>query len=545
MMSTTLAHRQSFLRRLLAVGVAGTATSVATAQWSDDPATNLPIGASDGTQNQALIARLPDGTSYISWLTNPGGGYDVALQRMTPTGIAEWTTGGITVADRSFSSTQSYGLDVDASGAAVLAYRGDSLPGTQIVANRVLADGTMPWGDGVVLNAGNSQDVASPTIAATSDGNSVAAWTRFPNSGPSVIELRKLSTDGDILWSYTMTRPTGIAASSLVASDAPGASGQCVLMTVGFGGFTSPRPLKAQKFDADGSEMWGASDVGIFTSGSVQIGNFPKLISDGRGGAVATWYSSVPSLRCFVQQVRADGSLRLTTSQYGVTAVGETQVNPVACIDPVSEDITCYWITQNSSQSQFSLKGQRFEGTSRAWGTTGITFLPLGSTQTTAAGCHPRDDRGTTVVWNSGFIPQPTSIFAAAFDADGSPVWDGDAGGVAGGIAISDVDSNKSRTATATSPSGEIVIAWADDRMVFGGSGNPRIYGQNLLPDGTLGDAALVGDLNHDGIVNAKDLGLLIAAWGICPRGMPCDADLNLDGMVDAADMGLLFANWS
>ena len=81
--------------------------------------------------------------------------------------------------------------------------------------------------------------------------------------------------------------------------------------------------------------------------------------------------------------------------------------------------------------------------------------------------------------------------------------------------------------------------------MVFGGSGNPRIYGQNVLPDGMLGDAALVGDLNHDGIVNAEDLGLLIAAWGICPRGVPCDADLNLDGRVDAADLGFLFANWS
>ena len=545
MMSTTLARRPSFLRRLLAIGVAAAATSAATAQWSDDAAINLPIGAGTGTQNQALLARLADGTTYVSWLDESRRRLRRSdCSRMTPTGVPEWS-GALTVADRSFSSTQSYGLDVDTSGAAVLAYRGDSLPGTQIVANRVLADGTMPWGDGVVLNAGNSQDVASPTIAATSDGNSVAAWTRFPNSGPSVIELRKLSPEGDILWSYTMTRPTGIAASSLVASDAPGASGQCVLMTVGFGGFTSPRPLKAQKFDADGNEMWGSSDVGIFTSGSVQIGNFPKLISDGRGGAVATWYSSVPSLRCFVQQVRADGSLRLTTSQYGVTAVGETQVNPVACIDPVSEDITCYWITQNSAQSQFSLKGQRFEGTSRAWGTTGITFLPLGSTQTTAAGCHPRDDGGTTVDLEQRLHPAADVDLRRGLRCGRLARLDGDAGGVAGGVAISDVDSNKSRTATATSPSGEIVIAWADDRMVFGGSGNPRIYGQNLLPDGTLGDAALVGDLNHDGIVNAEDLGLLIAAWGPCGRGVPCPADLNEDGIVDAADLGFLFANWS
>ena len=520
-------------------------TAGAFAQWSDDAAVNLPIGASDGSQNQALIARLPDGTSYVSWLTNPGGGYDVALQRITPAGTPEWLTGGITVADRSFSSTQSYGLSVDTSGAALLAYRGDSLPGTQIVANRVLADGSLPWGDGVVLNGGSSQDVASPTIAATSDGNSVAAWTRFPNSGPSVVELRKLSPDGDILWSHTMERSTGIAASSLVASDARGASGQCVLMTVGFGGFTSPRPLKAQKFDTDGTEMWGANDVGIFTAGSVQIGNFPKLITDHAGGAVATWYSSVPSLRCFVQQVHADGSLRFSSSQYGVTGIGESQVNPVACIDSISGDISCYWVTQNSSQSQFSLKGQRFSGTSRAWGNSGITFLPLGSTTLQPAGCHPRADGGTTAIWNSGSIPQPVMITAASFDTLGHPIWKGDAGGVNGGVAISTSDSNKSRTATATSPSGEIVIAWSDDRMVFGGSGNPRIYGQNVLPDGMLGDAALVGDLNHDGIVNAEDLGLLIAAWGICPRGVPCDADLNLDGRVDAADLGFLFANWS
>ena len=27
------------------------------------------------------------------------------------------------------------------------------------------------------------------------------------------------------------------------------------------------------------------------------------------------------------------------------------------------------------------------------------------------------------MIWNSGFIPQPTLTFAAAVDADGGPVW--------------------------------------------------------------------------------------------------------------------------
>ena len=85
------------------------------------------------------------------------------------------------------------------------------------------------------------------------------------------------------------------------------------------------------------------------------------------------------------------------------------------------------------------------------------------------------------------------------------------------------------------------MIAWSDERD----GSSRRIYGQNLRVDGELGDAALVGDLNGDGVVNAADLGLLIVAWGPCGKGVPCPADLNEDGIVDAADLGFLFANWS
>jgi uncharacterized protein (DUF2141 family) len=50
---------------------------------------------------------------------------------------------------------------------------------------------------------------------------------------------------------------------------------------------------------------------------------------------------------------------------------------------------------------------------------------------------------------------------------------------------------------------------------------------------------SIFGDLNGDGIVNAADLGLLIAAWGTA------GADLNGDGTTNAADLGLLIAAWT
>lgn len=48
-------------------------------------------------------------------------------------------------------------------------------------------------------------------------------------------------------------------------------------------------------------------------------------------------------------------------------------------------------------------------------------------------------------------------------------------------------------------------------------------------------------DLNHDGLVNVIDLGILFSAWG----GASSPADLNQNGAVDVADFGILLSQWS
>jgi hypothetical protein len=68
--------------------------------------------------------------------------------------------------------------------------------------------------------------------------------------------------------------------------------------------------------------------------------------------------------------------------------------------------------------------------------------------------------------------------------------------------------------------------------------------------DGSVGDGVLEvdceplnppnpADLNGDGLVDAADLGLMIAAWGTAK------ADLNGDGTTNSADIGILLIAWS
>jgi hypothetical protein len=55
----------------------------------------------------------------------------------------------------------------------------------------------------------------------------------------------------------------------------------------------------------------------------------------------------------------------------------------------------------------------------------------------------------------------------------------------------------------------------------------------------------LLGDLNGDGVINGADLGVLLLAWGDCPRGAACPADLTGNGVIDGEDLGVLLLNWT
>ena len=73
------------------------------------------------------------------------------------------------------------------------------------------------------------------------------------------------------------------------------------------------------------------------------------------------------------------------------------------------------------------------------------------------------------------------------------------------------------------------------------GNGEGNLAGAKIviIPGGDCGSCP--GDFNGDGIVDAADIGSLLAAWGICEG---CAQDLNDDGVVNGADLGLFVGLW-
>jgi len=454
------------------------------AQWSASPAANLAVADSTAAQAQPKIAPTDDGGCYVSWFdSDPNGspafGYDVRLQRLDAAGREQWAHGGVLVADRGFSSTQDYGLDVDTAGNALLAFRDDRLTGTQITAALVDPTGALVWGASGVQLTNTTDFVAAPKITGTSDGNVVVAWTQ--NSDTRVM---KLDPTGAPVWMADVVLSP--ASNNFGASDLHSAGNGAVIIALQLsGGFTSPRHLFAQKLDTNGALLWGAGHVAVFDGGSLQFGNFPTFVSDGAGGAVFAWYSSSPSLECFAQHVLSTGVEQFAHNGVAVsTDTAKTRVDPKVSFDPAtSETFVVYSEQIPGGQPMNRVAAQKFDNLgNRQWTASGVGVSAFGtSSVASVSGIAIRG--GVMAFWTDAPSFGQDQVVGARLDGTGATV--------AGPFAVSSTPAGKSRVQSARSSFGLALTAWQDD-----GTGNDDILAQNAFPSGILGGLASAASRN-------------------------------------------------
>ena len=502
------------------IGVSTLLTGELTAQWTDDPAENTLLAGGAGDQVQPKMVPDNAGGFYLAWFSSTGG-YDVWLQRFDGNGRALWNDGGLLVADRSFSSTEDYGLAVTPDGDAVLAYRGSG-GSTTAMATRVDASGTIEW----TVEAG-SGPVNAPAIAVASDEDIVVAWI-----DQSMTSLRRLTPDGDFAWADPVSIDDGSNVALLADIQPGGDLGEVIVSFVSYASFTGAKRLKAMKVDAEGRTIW-SGNRSVFTSGSLQFGSFPSFLPDGAGGALFTWYAVSP-LQCHVQRLDAAGNPLFGTNGAAVTSSssGYLRTNPTIAHDPASDFLAVAWVEQVPNTSRFAFSAQRFAMSDgdRLWTANGIRVGALATQYDILGSSITIADGACLLAWNPESSFANGRVLGQKLFADGEAAWSEP-------VPLCTTPSGHGRL-TGLGLGDQAVFVWEDDR-----GGNEDLLGQNLRLDGTLGGAC-VGDINGDGQVDGADLNTLLASWGPCPTGGPCAADLDGNGVVDGADLNTLLGAW-
>ncbi len=391
-------------------------------------------------------------------------------QRLSNGGVEQFQHGGDMVADLTNSSTEDYGLSADTSDNALLAFQDTrENANLQITGAHMSAHGSPLWGSLGVQLTSNQAFNAVPKIAGTTDGFTVVAWT-----SNSDVVLQKLDASGAPQWGKgVVLHESGFnyTLADLHAAE----NGSVIVSWVRNSGFGSNSQLRANKLNAAGHKLWGSANADIFDVGSLQFGNFPYFLYDGKGGAVFAWYTSSPTLQCFAQHIRGDGSEAFAHNGVAVSSkAGNVRVDPSAAYRALTDEVFVFWTEENSLQSLNGVSGQKFNSTGTAqWGADGLTIIPLGSdsqifVETVQSGT------GALTFW----VDEPgfgdATIQAIKLDGSGATVCPQ--------FPVSSTPSNKGRLVAAISPAGVAALAFEDDRI-----GNNGIYIQNVNPDCSLG----------------------------------------------------------
>jgi hypothetical protein len=465
---------------LTAIVLGLTMGQAAWGQWSPDPAMNLALADKvNNDQVQPKLKVLPNNQWWVSWFdADPNSpapvGYDVVLQRLSAGGVEQFAHDGTMVADLSNGSTEDYGLDIDASGNALLAFL-DTREGKnqQVTAAKTNKAGNPVWGvNGVQLTNDGDQHYA-PKITGTSDGGVVVAWTAAFGQ-TSNVKVQKLDKNGKLVWSHPIVfHESGYQyfLADLHAAD----NGSVILSWVRENGFFSDKQLRANKISATGKKVWGASNLAIFDSGSLQFGNFPYFIVDGSGGAVFGWYTSTPALQCFAQHIRADGSEAFPhNGSPGSTDLNNIRVEPSVSYRAATDETFLFWTEEDSNQFVNGVFGQKFNGQGASqWSPTGVVLVPLGADSQTFVKNVPTGN-GAMVLWVDSPGYGMSTMQAAKLDGKGNLLC--------APFAVSSAPANKYGLSVATARSGLMAVAWTDDRI-----GNNSIYIQDVNPNCTLG----------------------------------------------------------
>lgn len=471
------------------------------------PAEGVPLCTVAGDQTEPRIAFDGVGGALVVWQDGRDGAADLYAQRLTRDATLGfgWDVRGVPVCTAPGVQAD-VGIVPDGVGGGFIVwadYR--SGPNADIYATWLRASGRLdahwPAGGEAICSSIGRQSA----VAAIADGqnNVIVVWEDYRSGSTADLYAQRFTSTGFRLWD----------AGGVPVCTAPGDQQRPDVVPDGTGGalvvWQDLRLLDydvyAQRLRPDGSIpfAWGEQGRPITTAGGSQL--FPRLVSDGTGGALVTWADlrNGSSFDLYAQHFRIDAAIETGWPLEGApicTAIGD-QLFPEIVTDAQGGGIVGWTDRRVGAASDIYATRVTLRGeTGACWPTNG---LPVSRADFEQEGVTAvADGRGGALLawtdWRSGSSSDIYARRAVATDAAAAQ-WP--PGGVRLCGATGDQGSGDApgRRANAVADgAGGAFVAWHDRRSDSG-----DIYVQHVRYDGQVAEG-----WPEDGVAASRAPGL-------------------------------------
>lgn len=414
-------------------------SSISSAEWAED-------GISVCTMNNAQVfsAVVPDNAGGVIaawWDERTSSLPRVFAQKMSSTGVPQWTPNGIPIFSTLGSETGPPGM-ISISFGAIIVWTDHRSASLDVYAQKIDGAGVTEWApDGLALitTAGFEQFASIISDATAGAFNPIGYYiaTFENNSGfADVLRLQRVYSDGTGLWT------TASAGGTVVASAIPMGSvsmasdgvGQTVIIPRGaMLAWTDFRAgaagdIYARRVTPDGVAQWASNGVPVCTEASSQAD--PVIANVSSGKDIIVWSDSRNSATTgtdiYAQMLDSSGNALWTGNGIFVCNASGTQRKPKILRDNAGGAFVI-WLDSRQIPAPV-LYAQRIDSNGqRLWDPDGVRLSTLGTVEQIDTDQHMLpSETGFIASWSDLRSP-PSDVFVQRLDGDGNVQWGSEA----------------------------------------------------------------------------------------------------------------------
>ena len=491
---------------LIIQGTSGEATRLAninlciTAPQGDRPIKawapyGVPVSIALGHQDRTVAITDGSGGAILVWadsrlsFSGSSPGYqEIYGQRITSTGVGLWKAGGMPIStfDKDIGSfnynrnKDDPSIASDGTGDAIVTWvdtrylQGDifaqkiDLSGNKLWQTNGVPVSTACWSNGACANY-----KCNPQIVSAGVGGAIITWWEMRDGFNSSVWAQRILANGQPSW---LIDGVPVATGSFDATWPK-------IVSDGNGGaiiaWQDSRRISehlvliyAQRLNQDGLPIWMSNGIEISRHGGQSGAQGFSLISDGSGGAIISWvdnrFFDPNDSNIYAQKVSANGQIQWQQGGVPICTRAGFQYSPVMINDGAGGAIIAW-----EDQSQISAQRISAQGTT-LWAANGIAVCsPYCSGPSIIS-----DGSGGAFIVFAGLSSGSPAIYAQRIDGSGQSLW------LPGAFEVfsqSEVAYGHGRGAVSDG-NGAAIIYWMDDRLnlTFGGITNWDIFAQRI-----------------------------------------------------------------